>query len=104
MLRACFYSQNETVRLIAEYEEAMAGGDHSNLEDILMRMDNQKSWDYEQTAKQILGELKIHNCDKKIKIISGEQLKRVPFVNVLITEPYKITRDAPTKQLDIDMR
>ena len=48
VLQACFYSPNETVRLIAEYEQAMASGDHSDLEDILLRMDNLKAWDYEQ--------------------------------------------------------
>ena len=51
VLQACFYSPNETVRLIAEYEEAMASDDHSNLQDILMRMDNLKAWDYEQPGK-----------------------------------------------------
>ena len=38
VLQACFHSKNETVRLIAEYEEAMAKEDHSNLEDILTRL------------------------------------------------------------------
>ena len=103
VLQACFYSQNETVRLIAEYEEAMAGGDHSNLEDILMRMDNQKAWDYEQKAKQILGQLKIHNFDQKIKTLSGGQLKRVALANVLITEPELIILDEPTNHLDLEM-
>ena len=103
VLQACFYSQNETVRLIAEYEEAMAGGDHSNLEDILMRMDNQKAWDYEQKAKQILGQLKIHNFDQKIKTLSGGQLKRVALANVLITEPELIVLDEPTNHLDLEM-
>ena len=65
VLQACFYSPNETVRLIAEYEEAMASDDHSNLQDILMRMDNLKAWDYEQRAKQILSQLKITNFDQK---------------------------------------
>ena len=67
VLQACFYSPNETVRLIAEYEQAMASGDHSNLEDILLRMDNLKAWDYEQRTKQILGQLKIHNFDRRWK-------------------------------------
>lgn len=44
VLQACFHSKNETVRLIAEYEEAMAKEDHSNLEDILTRMDSFKAW------------------------------------------------------------
>ena len=87
VLQACFYSPNETVRLIAEYEQAMASGDHSNLEDILLRMDNLKAWDYEQRTKQILGQLKIHNFDQKMETLSGGQLKRVALANVLITDP-----------------
>lgn len=103
ILQACFYSPNETVRLIAEYEQAMASGDHSNLEDILLRMDNLKAWDYEQRAKQILGQLKIHNFDQKVETLSGGQLKRVALANVLITDPELIILDEPTNHLDLEM-
>ncbi len=103
VLQACFYSSNETVRLIAEYEQAMASGDHSNLEDILLRMDNLKAWDYEQRAKQILGQLKIHNFDQKVETLSGGQLKRVALANVLITDPELIILDEPTNHLDLEM-
>ena len=103
VLQACFYSPNETVRLIAEYEQAMASGDHSNLEDILLRMDNLKAWDYEQRAKQILGQLKIHNFDQKVETLSGGLLKRVALANVLITDPELIILDEPTNHLDLEM-
>ena len=103
VLQACFYSPNETVRLIAEYEQAMASGDHSNLEDILLRMDNLKAWDYEQRAKQILGQLEIHNFDQKVETLSGGQLKRVALANVLITDPELIILDEPTNHLDLEM-
>ena len=103
VLQACFYSPNETVRLIAEYEQAMASGDHSNLEDILLRMDNLKAWDYEQRAKQILGQLKIHNFDQKVETLSGGQLKRVALAKVLITDPELIILDEPTNHLDLEM-
>ena len=103
VLQACFYSPNETVRLIAEYEQAMASGDHSNLEDILLRMDNLKAWDYEQRTKQILGQLKIHNFDQQVETLSGGQLKRVALANVLITDPELIILDEPTNHLDLEM-
>lgn len=103
VLQACFYSPNETVRLIAEYEEAMVSGDSSRLEDILLRMDNLKAWDYEQRAKQILGQLKIHNYDQKVEELSGGQLKRVALANVLITDPELIILDEPTNHLDLEM-
>ena len=103
VLQACFHSKNETVQLIAEYEEAMAKEDHSNLEDILTRMDSFKAWDYEQKAKQILGQLQIHNFNQKIGELSGGQLKRVALANVLITDPELIILDEPTNHLDLEM-
>ena len=103
VLQACFFSKNETVRLIAEYEKAMTQENPANLEEILSRMDSLKAWDYEQRAKQILGELKIHNFDQKIGELSGGQLKRVALANVLITDPELIILDEPTNHLDLDM-
>ena len=103
VIQACFYSKNETVRTIAEYEEAMANDDQSNLEDILARMDSLKAWDYELRAKQILGQLKIHDYNQKIKELSGGQLKRVALANVLILEPELIILDEPTNHLDLEM-
>ena len=103
VLQACFYSPNETVRLIAEYEQAMASDDHANLQDILIRMDNLKAWDYEQRAKQILSQLKITNFDQKVEHLSGGQLKRVALANVLITDPELIILDEPTNHLDLEM-
>ena len=103
VLQACFYSKNETVKLIAEYEQAMSSDDHSNLNDILERMDALKAWDYEQRAKQILGQLKIHNLDQKVESLSGGQLKRVALANVLITDPELIILDEPTNHLDLEM-
>ena len=103
VLQACFYSPNETVRLIAEYEEAVAKEDAARLEKLLVQMDSLKAWDYEQRAKQILGKLNIHNFDQRVKELSGGQLKRVALANVLITEPELIILDEPTNHLDLEM-
>lgn len=103
VLQACFYSQNETVRLIAEYEAALARENPEEMEELLLRMDHLKAWDYEQKAKQILGQLKIHNLDQKMEELSGGQLKRVALANVLITDPELIILDEPTNHLDLEM-
>lgn len=103
VLQACFQSGSEVTDLIAEYERVMASSDHSNLDAILQRMDVLQAWDYENRAKQILGQLKITNFDQKISELSGGQLKRVALANVLITEPDLIILDEPTNHLDLDM-
>lgn len=103
VLQACFYSQNETVKLLAEYEQALMDEDSTKVNELLERMDSLKAWDYEQRAKQILGELKIHNYDQKVESLSGGQLKRVALANVLITEPELIILDEPTNHLDLEM-
>ncbi len=103
VLEACFYSENETVQLISQYEKAMSSGDHSNLEQILEQMEHLKAWDYEQKAKQILSQLKINNFDQPISQLSGGQLKRVALANVLITEPDLLILDEPTNHLDLEM-
>lgn len=103
VLEACFQSDNEVTKLIAEYERIMDSDDQSNLDTLLQQMDLLKAWDYEQRAKQILSQLKITNFEQKISELSGGQLKRVALANVLITEPELIILDEPTNHLDLDM-
>lgn len=103
VIQACFQSDNDTVRLIAEYEQALQTDDPIGLQELLDRMDHYKAWDYEQRAKQILSQLKINNFDQPVKELSGGQLKRLALANVLITEPDLLILDEPTNHLDIDM-
>ena len=103
VIEACFQSDNETVRLIAEYEKALQHNDTAGLQKLLDRMDHTKAWDYEQRAKQILSQLKINNFEQPVKELSGGQLKRLALANVLITEPDLLILDEPTNHLDIDM-
>ena len=101
VLEACFHHGNSTVELIKEYERCMETEGHPGLDEILVRMDHEKAWEYEQKAKQILSQLKIRNFDQQVKHLSGGQLKRVALANTLITEPDLLILDEPTRGIDI---
>ena len=103
VLEACFYHGNSTVELIKEYERCMETPGNLGMDELLVRMEHEKAWDYERRAKQILSQLKIRDFSQKIGHLSGGQLKRVALANILITEPDLLILDEPTNHLDLDM-
>lgn len=103
VLEACFYHGNSTVELIKEYERCMETPGNPGMDELLVRMEHEKAWDYERRAKQILSQLKISDFSQKIGHLSGGQLKRVALANILITEPDLLILDEPTNHLDLDM-
>ena len=103
VLEACFWHGNEITELIREYEKCMETEGNPELDSILTRMDHLKAWDYEQSAKQILSQLKINDLNQKIGHMSGGQVKRIALANAIITEPDLLILDEPTNHLDLDM-
>ncbi|NLI99906.1 MAG: ABC-F family ATP-binding cassette domain-containing protein [Bacteroidales bacterium] len=103
VLEACFSSDSEVVKLIARYEEVIASGDQSKLDEVLVQMDLHNAWDYEQRVKQVLTRLNITDFQQKMGELSGGQAKRVALANVLISEPNLLIMDEPTNHLDLEM-
>ncbi len=98
-----FNSDSPVLNLIKDYEAAIAANDTAALEKLIPDMDIHAAWDYENTIKQILSELKIATYDKKINTLSGGQKKRVGLAKVLISNPDFLILDEPTNHLDIEM-
>ena len=65
-----FNSDSPILSLIKSYENALGNNDMQALEKLIPEMDAHAAWDYDNTIKQILSELKIDTYDKKIKFLS----------------------------------
>lgn len=98
-----FNSDSPVLSLIKAYEHAVTHNDTPALEKLIPEMDIHSAWDYDNTIKQILSELKIDTYDKKISMLSGGQKKRVGLAKVLISNPDFLILDEPTNHLDIEM-
>jgi len=94
VMEACFYTSDNEVKTPLFSTETNTFSQHE---------DNEKVFDTEQKAKQILTRLKLTDFDMPVGTLSGGQLKRVALANVLITEPELILLDEPTNHLDMEM-
>ncbi|MEL6274117.1 MAG: ATP-binding cassette domain-containing protein, partial [Bacteroidota bacterium] len=104
VLQAVFDSDNELVKAVRDYEEALLlSGQQDQLQSALARMDQLAAWDIEAKIKETLSRLAIPDIHQKISILSGGQRKRVALAKLVIDEPDLIVMDEPTNHLDLDM-
>ncbi|MEL7161246.1 MAG: ABC-F family ATP-binding cassette domain-containing protein [Bacteroidota bacterium] len=104
VMDAVFDSDNEMVRAVRDYEEALSRTDQpAKLQDALTRMDRLQAWDIEARIKEVLFKLNIERFDQKVSTLSGGQRKRVALAKLIIDEPDLIIMDEPTNHLDLEM-
>jgi len=104
VMDAVFDSDNEMVRAVRDYEEALSRTDQpEKLQSALTRMDRLQAWDIEARIKEVLFKLNIENFDQKVSTLSGGQRKRVALAKLIIDEPDLIIMDEPTNHLDLEM-
>lgn len=104
VLEAVFDSDNELIRAVRDYEEALLlSGQSDKLQAALTKMDRLQAWDAEAKIKETLSKLNIKDFDQQVSTLSGGQRKRVALAKLVIDEPDLIIMDEPTNHLDLDM-
>lgn len=99
-----FDSDNETLKVIEEYEHALNNPeDEKAYQHSFEKMERLNAWDFETQYKQILSKLKLEDLSQKVSSLSGGQRKRLALAIILIHKPDLLILDEPTNHLDLEM-
>ncbi|WP_394330135.1 ABC-F family ATP-binding cassette domain-containing protein [Gillisia marina] len=99
-----FASDNEIMRVIAQYEKALENPDDADAyQKAFELMEMHQAWDFETQYTQILFKMKLDQLNKKVGDLSGGQKKRLALTVMLLSKPDFIILDEPTNHLDLDM-
>ncbi|MGO1371225.1 MAG: ABC-F family ATP-binding cassette domain-containing protein [Senegalia sp. (in: firmicutes)] len=102
ILEQVFYGNNEIMKTIREYNEAIEDKNTKNERIIKLsaKMDMQNAWDLEAEAKEMLTKLGISDFTRKVDNLSGGQRKRIALASALIKPCDLLILDEPTNHLD----
>jgi ABC transport system ATP-binding/permease protein len=111
VLDTVFTANNETMRLLRDYEMAclelsLSSERDERLLDRVSKLANQLEaaggWNLETNAKTILTQLGITDAAALMRDLSGGQRKRVALAHALVLNPDLLILDEPTNHLDAD--
>jgi ATP-binding cassette subfamily F protein uup len=103
ILESIFDHDLPELKLIKEYNIAVAKNDEAKLEELYQSITELNAWDTEVRVQQILSVLKLEDMDIRISELSGGQKKRVALAKVLLSDADFLILDEPTNHLDLDM-
>ena len=101
-----FWQQQGLYEAVEEYHSALAqsaSGTSQRLEKALAEMDRLDAWNFEQSAKRVLTQLKLTNLNQKMFQLSGGEVKKVAIASMLLSNPDFLIMDEPTNHLDMEV-
>ena len=101
-----FWQQQGLYEAVEEYHSALAqsaAGTSQRLEKALAEMDRLDAWNFEQSAKRVLTQLKLTNLNQKMCQLSGGDVKKVAIASMLLSNPDFLIMDEPTNHLDMEV-
>ena len=101
-----FWQQQGLYEAVEEYHSALAqsaSGTSQRLEKALAEMDRLDAWNFEQSAKRVLTQLKLTNLNQKMCQLSGGEVKKVAIASMLLSNPDFLIMDEPTYHLDMEV-
>ena len=96
-----FSSSNKSLQLVKSYQLSLEKNRIDELQPLIEQIDGLGIWDIEQSVKEILGSLGIHDLNSSMSSLSGGQVKRVALAQTLVEKPDCLILDEPTNHLDI---